>query len=158
MISVADYLYFVDDALDEMVAIVRDLGDVRSNQRPDVPATNTPFALLSHCLGVMECWAGELVAGRTIDRDRDAEFVATGRVDELVQRVDAARRQLRDDLAQLEPEAALRNPPDPEDADLPFGRRQGAALLHLYRELAQHLGQMQGYRDVMTADWAVLVA
>jgi hypothetical protein len=28
--------------------------------------------------------------------------------------------------------------------------------MHVYRELAQHLGQMQGYRDVMREDWAVL--
>lgn len=158
MISVEDYLYFVDTALDEMTLIVQELGDDLANQRPDVPGSNTPFALLTHCLGVVECWAGELVAGRSIERDRDAEFVASGRVDELVPLVVGVRRQLRADVALLDPAAPLRNPPDPEDADLPFGRRQGAALMHLYRELAQHLGQMQGYRDVMTADWAVLTS
>jgi hypothetical protein len=156
MISVSDYLYFVDDALDEMVAVVRELGDELANRRPDVPDSNTPVALLTHCLGVMECWGGELVAGRTIERDRDAEFVAAGRVDELARRVDVARSRLHQDVMLLAPDAPLRSPPDPEDADLPFGRRQGAALVHLYRELTQHLGQMQGYRDVMTADWAVL--
>jgi hypothetical protein len=158
MISVDDYLFFVDDALDEMVAIVRSLGTELANRRPDIAGTNTPFAILTHCLGVMECWAGELVAGRTIERDRDAEFVAAGPLDDLLPRVEAARHRLRLDLAHLEPDAALRNPPDPEDADRPFGRRQGAALMHLYRELAEHLGQMQGCRDVMRADWALLTS
>jgi hypothetical protein len=158
VISVSDYLYFVDDALDEMVAIVVELGDDLANQRPAGTGANSPFAILTHCLGVIECWAGELVAGREIERDRDAEFAASGDVQELVRRVEAARRQLRTDVSVPVPEAPLRNPPDPEDVDLPFGRRQGAALLHLYRELSQHLGQMEGYRDVMTADWAVLTS
>jgi hypothetical protein len=156
VISVEDYLYFVDDALDEMVAIVRELGDDLANRRLDVPGSNSPFAVLTHCVGVMECWAGELVAGRSIERDRDAEFVAAGRVDDLVQRVAGARGRLREDVALLDPEAPLRNPSDPEDADLPFGLRQGAALMHLYRELTQHLGQMQTARDAMTAPWAAL--
>jgi hypothetical protein len=158
VISVDDYLFFVDDALDEMVAIVRELGDEGANLRPAVTGSNTPFAILTHCLGVMECWGGHLVAGRAIERDRDAEFVASGAVQDLFRRVDLARQQLRRDVATVVPDAPLRNPADPEDAELPFGRRQGAALVHLYRELIQHLGQMEGCRDVIAADWALLTS
>lgn len=39
----------------------------------------------------------------------------------------------------------------------PYVRSQGAALLHLHRELAQHLGQIEAYRDVMIQSWARLV-
>lgn len=149
-----DYLYFVDVALDGMVSIVEELGDDRANRRLDVPGSNTPYAVLTHCLGVLEYWAGHVVAGRTIVRDRDAEFRAAGPVADLVARVRRARQQLAQDLADVEPAAPPRRPPPPDDATLPLGRTQGGALLHLYEELAQHHGQLEVSRDVLGAPWA----
>ena len=157
MISVDDYLYFVDEALDGMIAIVTELGDELANRRPDVADTNSPYVLLHHCLGVMEFWGGHVVAGRRIERDRDAEFRASGPVDELVERARRARRQLAEDLGGLDPSAPPRGAVDAEDAELPLGRTQGGALIHLYEELAQHRGQMEGCRDVLLAPWARLV-
>ena len=66
MISVDDYLWFVDEALDGMVDIVTTLGDDLANRRPDVPGANSPYVVLHHCLGVIDYWAGHIVAGRTI--------------------------------------------------------------------------------------------
>ena len=157
MISVEDYLWYVDEALDGMIAIVTELGDELANRRPDIPDTNSPYVLLHHCLGVMEFWGGHMVAGRTTERDRDAEFRASGPVDELVARARRARRQLAADVATLEPGAPPRGTPDAEDADLPLARTQGGVLIHIYEELAQHRGQMEGCRDVLLAPWARLV-
>ncbi len=154
MISVEDYLFFVDEALDGMVDIVTQLGDDLVNRRPDLPGANSPYAVLTHCLGVMEYWAGYLVAGRSIQRDRDAEFRASGPAGELVERTRRARRQLQSDIADLQPFAKPRGVPKNEDVDLPLGRTQGGALIHLYEELAQHRGQMEGCRDVLLAPWA----
>jgi hypothetical protein len=154
MISVEDFLYFVDEALEGMVAMVTELGDDLANRRLDVPGANSPYAVLYHCLGVMEYWAGELVAGRTIERDRDAEFRSGGRVAELVARTRRARAQLDADIADLEPLAPPRGAPHPEDVDLPLARTQGGALVHIYEELAQHRGQMEVTRDVLRAAWA----
>ena len=157
MLSVDDLLFYIDDALDGMVAIVEQLGDDAANQRLDTPGANSAYALLAHCLGVMEYWAGFLIAGRDIDRDRDAEFEAGGSVGELVTRTCRAREQLKADLAELEPSAPTRRPPLlPEDAQLPYARTQGGALVHLYEELAQHRGQMEVTRDVLLAPWAKL--
>jgi hypothetical protein len=154
MISVDDYMWFVDEALDGMVAIVTKLGDDRANRRPDIPGANSPYVILHHCLGVMEYWGGHVVAGRATARDRTAEFVASGPVDELVARTRAARDQLAADLASLDPAAPPRNvPDDPDDAVLPLGRTQGGAVFHNYEELAQHRGQMEGYRDILLAPW-----
>jgi hypothetical protein len=154
MISTEDLLWYVDGALDGMVAVVEELGDERANLRPDVPGTNSPYVLLTHCLGVMEFWGGHAIAGRAIERDRDAEFVARGPVADLVARARRARAQLADDLATLDPSAPPRGPVDGEDADLPVGRTQGGVAIHIYEELAQHHGQMQGCRDVLVAPWA----
>ena len=146
-----DYLWFVDLALTEMVGIVRQLGDAGANRRPVVEGANSPFAILTHCLGVMEFWGGFMVAGRTIQRDRDAEFEAEGRVEELAQRTEEARRRLREDIAGLEARAV---PPDvlgAEDAGVPYARTKGAVLLHIVEELFQHLGQMELTRDMLAA-------
>lgn len=156
MISVEDYLHFVDEALDGMAAIVTDLGDDLANRRPDLPGANSPYAVLTHCLGVMGHWGGHIVAGRTVERDRDAEFRASGPVADLVRRTRAARRQLAADVAGLDPSAPPRGTPEPEDAHLPLGRTQGGALIHIYEELAQHRGQMETCRDVLRAPWARL--
>lgn len=154
MISVDDYMWFVDEALDGMIAIVTKLGDDRANRRPDIPGANSPYVILHHCLGVMEYWGGHVVAGRPTARDRTAEFAASGPVDELVARTRAARDQLAADLASLDPAAPPRTvPDDPDDAALPLGRTQGGAVFHIYEELAQHRGQMEGYRDILLAPW-----
>jgi len=151
VISVDDYLVFVDEALDAMVVIIEELGDDLANRRLDGPGTNSPYAVLTHCLGVMEFWAGHLVSGRPTERDRDAEFLAGGSVVDLVARTRRAREQLHADAAGADLDAPLRNPPDPGDADLPLGRTQGGALFHVYEELAQHRGQMEGSRDALRA-------
>jgi hypothetical protein len=153
VLSTGDVLWFVDQALEAMVAIVDELGDDAANARPQVdgtrlPGANSPYAILTHCLGVMEFWGGSMVAGRTIERDRPAEFRAEGAVVDLVTRVRAARRRLEDDLAAAEDDADLRSAPDPEDAGTPYANK-GGVLVHILEELYQHLGQMEITRDVL---------
>lgn len=112
-------------------------------RRPDLPGANSPFAILTHCLGVMEYWGGEIVAGRSIVRDRPSEFRATGRVADLTDQVEQARQQLRTDVAALDAFGPPRGFPPAGDAALPLARTQGGVLLHIYEELAQHRGQME---------------
>jgi uncharacterized damage-inducible protein DinB len=157
VISVEDFMWYVDDALHGMIEIVTALGDDLANRRPDVPGSNSPFALLTHCLGVMEFWGGDMIAGRPVTRDRAAEFRATGRVADLVALARESRRRFAADLERFEPYAPPRGTPSEEDADHPVSRTQGAVLVHVYEELAQHRGQMEGARDVILAPWARLV-
>jgi hypothetical protein len=149
--SDADFLWFVDQALTAMTAILRQLGDELANTRPELDGANTPYAVLTHCLGVMEYWGGAVVAGRPIERDRPAEFRAEGRVCDLAVRVTDARHRLEGDIAVMEPSAPPRHAGDPEDSDLPYAKTQGGVLLHILEELYQHLGQMEISRHVLLA-------
>lgn len=149
MISDMEYLHFVDRALDGMAAILAELGDERANRRPELPGANSPYAIVTHCLGVMEYWAGHLVAGRTVRRDRDAEFTAAGPVNKLLDRIPEAKRQLRADLAAADPDAPLRHDPPPHYHSLGRELTQGGALLHVYEELAQHHGHLEITRDLL---------
>jgi len=148
VLSREDYLYFTDRALAGMVAIVVELGDDRANQRP-YPGANAPYALLHHCLGVIEAWAGGFVRGRPIERDRDGEFTATGAVAELVGRCETVRRQLRVDVLAAEPHQFLLHEPPADFLGPPARLTQGGALQHVFEELAQHHGQMQTLRDLL---------
>jgi Protein of unknown function (DUF664) len=149
MISLDDFLFYLDDALDAMVGIVVDLGDELANRRPDLPGANSPYAILTHCLGVMEFWGGHAVAGRSFVRDRASEFVASGNVDELVERTRIARAKLGSDLEGLDPYARPRGELSAEDSASPLGRTQGGVVIHIYEELAQHRGQLEITRDVI---------
>ncbi|MFL6100123.1 MAG: DUF664 domain-containing protein [Actinomycetales bacterium] len=143
------WLWYVGKALDDMCGIVSNLGDDLANRRPDLPGANSPYAILTHCCGVMNQWAGEVVADRTVQRDRAAEFVAHGSVADLLPLVARTRSQLRRDVEAVRWNAEPLGPVDPQDRDTPLGRSQGGVLLHIYEELSQHLGQMEITRDVL---------
>jgi hypothetical protein len=131
-----------------MTEILRQLGDELANQKPDLEGANSPFAILTHCLGVMEYWGGQFVAGRSIQRDRDAEFSAVGKIDDLLRRMEQSKKRLAEDLRAADSTAPPRFK-DPYDAHLPLGKTQGGVLLHIYEELSQHLGQMEITRDLL---------
>ena len=146
MISIDDYLSYVDAALDAMIRIVDELGDPLASKRPDLPGANSPFAILTHCLGVCGRWASTVNLGRVVPRDRDAEFRATGAVTDLARDTDTMRRTLSDWVRASEPGLPPANPPGEDDY-----ATQGEVLLHVYEELAQHRGQMEITRDVLVA-------
>jgi hypothetical protein len=149
MISVDEFLAYCDSALDGYAAIVRQLGDDLVNTRlDDVPATNTAAALVTHACGVMAHWGSTVNRGVVVPRDRDAEFTATGTVEELLALLDAGRARLHDDVRAASPREAPVNPPARKD-DLEGYATQGDVLLHVYEELAQHLGQLEVTRDVV---------
>lgn len=150
MLSTEEYLVYVESALDQQLAIAAGLGDERVNRLPDLDGANSPYAIVTHCLGVMEYWGGEVVAGRSIERDRAAELRAVGTLAELTPRVEAAKARLRADVATAEPDAPPRKPPS-GPVEPGYGT-QGGVLMHIYEELAQHLGQLELTRDLLLAD------
>jgi len=149
VVSPAEYLFFVDRAVRGMGAIVADLGDELACTRPDLPGANTAYGLLAHCLGVMAYWGGQVVAGREVVRDRAGEFHQTGRVDEILARVEPALQQLRCDIRELQPKAIPRHEPASSAMGPELRLTQAGALVHLFEELAQHHGQMQVLRDTV---------
>ena len=150
-ISVDELVSYVERAVDQMADIVGELGDDLANRRPALPGVNSPYAILRHCLGVMEFWGGQVVAGRAIERDRDAEFVATGSVASLVVATQQAKDAFRADAAAADPGAPPRGTHPGKGADELERASQGSALLHVLEEVTQHLGQMELTRDVLRA-------
>lgn len=142
-------LTITGESLSSMTDILKGLGDELANTRPDLPGANSPYAIVFHCVGVIEHWAGSVIAGLKIPRDRAAEFTATGRVDDLITRVDDVRARLPEWV-----DVALRE--GIRDRTVTGSTRPEVAtatpewvLTHVVRELAQHLGQLELTRDVL---------
>jgi hypothetical protein len=150
-ISLDDYLWFVDSALNEMCAVVQELGDELVNRRPPFRDGNSAYAILAHWLGLLEYWGGNAVAGRPVQRVRAAEFTASGDVAGLLRRTEQARRRLQEDMVGLSaaapPVSVRRDPRHP----VPYTETKGAVLVHVLGELFEHLGQMEITRDALVA-------
>jgi len=141
-----DLLYFIDEALNGMAAILTGLGDDLANRAPNLPGANTPFAIATHCLGVMNFWGGQVVGGREIVRDREAEFRAHGRVEDLVRELRSARERLRRDVTGIALNDPVAKPPRKESEH--YAHNSGP-LIHILEELAQHHGHMEITRDIL---------
>jgi len=143
------FLPFLDDALDGMLGITATLGDDLVNARPDLPGANTPFAIVAHCVGVVDWWIGVMIAGRAVYRDRDAEFNANGTIVELGTFVDNLMRRMRIDLESINPAAPIRRPELLRTGSPARSWSQSDALIHTLEELAQHHGQLELTRDIL---------
>ena len=143
------FLPFIDEALDGMVGIAEVLGDERVNLRPDLPDANSPFAILTHCVGMTTYWLGSVLCGRPSTRDRDSEFRARGTVAEIRQAVKALQVQIRKDIPHVQGDQLLGHSLDLHGHTEYL--TQGDVLLHCYTELAQHHGQMELTRDILLA-------
>ena len=152
-ISQEDFLMFIDRALDGMLRIVEELGEERANMRPDLPGANSPYAILTHCIGVCHYWIGTLLGKRDFFRDRDGEFRASGTIIELRERVVELKARLLVDIKQVQGEKPLASAPhstyNPLRGTAFEDWTEGAALIHAYEELAQHHGQMELTRDLL---------
>jgi Protein of unknown function (DUF664) len=150
--SVDAVVSYVDRAVDQMTAIVTGLGDDLANRKPALAGANSPYAILRHCLGVMEFWGGEVVAGREVIRDRPAEFRAHGPVAGLAAATRKAQDQFRADAATADfagpPRGGTGHRKYPDELEYVS---QGHALLHVLEEVTQHLGQMELTSDVLRA-------
>lgn len=147
MITPREYLDYCDVAWDGYAAIARQLGDDLVNERPDLPGTNSCFGLIAHVVGVAGRWARTVNRGIVVPRDRDAEFTAQGSVADALVLIALGRTRLAEDVAATPDFAALSlNPPSDQPPE-----SCGSILLHVYEELAQHLGQLEVTRDLLLA-------
>ena len=144
------YFFLIERHLEPMLEIVTTLGDSLANRRPGLAGANSPYQLVVHCCGMLEWWSREAILGEPVGRDRAAEFVATGSVEDLRARVEQVSQQLRADLARTDLDAPLRG--DPADyAGTPIGATARGALLHALEEFAQHHGHLEITRDALLA-------
>lgn len=110
-------------------------------------ATNSLTAMVVHLAGSETYWMKEVIGGKKIVRDRDAEFVTKGlTVPELQSRLGAADKVTKEILSGLTEKylAEAR-----KWRDRPVSVRW--CILHVIEHYAQHLGHMQLTRQLWLA-------
>jgi hypothetical protein len=144
-----EYLYFLARAFTGMLDVLSELSGEAINTRPPLPGANSPYAIVHHCVEMSDYWIGHVVAGRPTNRDRTAEFSATGSLDDLRRRVADIQRRLLDDLAGADLRGDPKNTPsrDYQGPEQPLTCT--GVLLHVLEELAQHHGHVQLSRDLL---------
>lgn len=153
MITADDFEVFCARSFTGVLAVVDRLGDDLLNLRPAATGGNSPFGLVTHILGVCEWWVGHVVLGAESDRVRDLEFSATGTVAELHAAVDSWLATLTERKPALAAATALQNRAETQ-VPLVGEWTVGAALIHAYEELAQHLGHLEITADLLTSEAA----
>lgn len=149
MISVDDFVRFCGRTLDGYDRALARLDDETVNATPPTGGS-TPLQLVVHATAACRWWTAHHVCGLAVERDRDAEFEATGSVESASVHIDDLRSLL--DTLRPEMDAATAVHFDPT-TQTPLGVEWtvGACLIHAYEELAQHLGHLEITVDLLTA-------
>lgn len=150
MIGAADFTFFCERTIDYMAVGLARLDDHTVNDKPDLPNANSPAQLVTHAMAATEWWTAHIILGDHVDRVRSEEFNAISSIGQLLALTENAKARLR----ALEPELAkatgLAHQPSPTK---PLGTEWtvGLALMHVYEELAQHLGHLDITIDLVLA-------
>jgi hypothetical protein len=138
--------------LERVCACLDGLSAAQLNWRPPIHGANSAYVIVAHTLGNARAWVLGIACGRPLERDRPAEFEASG-PDAADLRAQA--RQLSDDidaaLAGLTPSALDRRllPAESlwgEGEPREISVRQ--TLLEVVEHASIHLGQLQITRDL----------
>lgn len=138
-------------ALDALVALTSDLDGARLNWRPASgphasEATNSLYVLASHALGVAGQATLFMLGGQPGQRDRDAEFAASGATSEALEaRWASLRERIPASLAQLPDTALLARYQHPVRGTETGRQLLAATATHV----AIHLGHAQLTRDLL---------
>ncbi len=142
MISIDDFLRFSDRTLDGYRRSLERLNDTTVNALPDLSSPNSPYQLVVHALAAAYWWTDHIVLGNPSDRDRPAEFKAAGTVADLHAALDAAQAKLHQLGPALAAATEIAIPPETQ-TPLESEWTVGACMIHVYEELAQHLGHLE---------------
>jgi len=140
-----DYLNNLQELHDEIRKAIRDIPQDALDWNFGAD-TNSLNVLIIHLTGAERYWIGDVIAGESSGRDRDAEFKVKGLTEsELLQRLSATEDYLRMALETLSLKALEEKRTSPRN-----GREitVGWALGHALKHTALHLGHIQIMRQL----------
>ena len=150
--EIEGYRRQIQSLLERVCGCLEGLSEAQLNWRPPMPGANSVYVIAAHTLGNARAWVLGIACGWPIERDRPAEFQASG---PDAADLTAQARRLSDDidaaLAALAPSALDRRLLPAKSL---FGEGElreisvREALLHVVEHASLHLGQLQITRDL----------
>jgi len=149
VISAEEFVLFCERTIDRFEEVNNGLGDELINQKPPWDGASSPFQLTTHAFASCTWWVDHMVCHRPSSRSRPEEFVAVGSVAALQDGASETRSMLRRNRAAMTTATVLIEPAQTQTT-LQAEWTVGAALIHAYEELAQHLGHLEMTADVLS--------
>jgi uncharacterized damage-inducible protein DinB len=141
--------------LERVCDCLEGMSEAQLNWRPPIDGANSVYVIVAHTLGNGRAWVLGIACGQPIERDRPAEFRASGRdAAELVAGAERLSKEIEAALAALEPPALDRHLVPPKQLwgeGEPREISVREALLHVVEHASIHLGQLQITRDLALA-------
>ena len=138
--------------LERVCACLDGLSEAQLNWRPPIDGANSVYVVATHTLGNARAFVLGIACGRPLERDRPAEFRASGRD---ASGLTAQARRLADDieaalagLSASDLDRRLLPPPSLWGEGEPWEISVREALLYVVEHAALHLGQLQITRDL----------
>lgn len=148
-IRTSDAEALINVAFDRMSAKAADADSAGAlSTRPHLEGANSVYAIVFHCVNVVDFWLDHVVIGNPTERDRDAELVAEGTLAELQAEIAALRTKLP---ALLTAADSIAEPEKAEYAgflETPWS--SDAVVLHIIDEIFQHAGHVDVTTDLVT--------
>jgi len=150
--EIGTYRRQLQSLLGRVCACLEGLSEAQLNWRPPIDGANSAYVITAHTLGNARAWVLGIACGRPIERDRPAEFRASGR--DAADLTAQARRLSADIDAALAarsasaldqrviPPKSLWGEGEPQEISV------REALLHVVEHASIHLGQLQITRDL----------
>jgi len=143
--------FLIDLLCRDLLGELEKATDEQLNRPVDVPEANSLFAIATHTLGANRAWILGFVGGRPVQRDRDAEFTASGSLAALREGFEeflAGMHEVLDALPDAEMGRETAAPAyRPEYAGAPLTVRD--CVQHMVDHTALHLGHAQVTRQLL---------
>jgi len=132
----------------DIQSALRELSDEGANWHPLPVGTNSIYALLTHIMGADRFWIIQVIGGKEIQRDREAEFRAFGNLSELLSRWEKHCTEISSILENMNHSQLLEVRPVPSRALQKAPITVQWIILHLISHYATHLGHIQLTRQL----------
>ncbi len=138
--------WFLTSAYSRILERARTLGDQVDAMYE--PSRNSVYGLATHCVELSRWWLQHVCLGEPTERDRAAEFIATGSVAELESLIET----WLDEIPSVVEQVLLRDQPAIEtDRNLPWPFTIDGVILHVLEEVYQHAGHIDVIADSIAA-------
>ena len=101
-LEVQGYLNEFNTIRGDINKAIEGLSDGGANWCPLSKDTNSIYSILTHIMGANKFWIKQVINGETIQRDRAAEFTASGKLSELLTQWEKAWKETESILGKLE--------------------------------------------------------
>jgi len=155
MTEVETYTTELRRIFDRLFAALNGLSERELNWHPPAPEANSIYAIATHTLGNARAWILGICCDQPIERDRAAEFRASGQdATHLIDNGRVLLDEIEMSLRALHPDSldALREPRQQlwgAGTSQPVTGRQ--AILHVISHAAEHAGHIGMTRDLAKA-------